>query len=310
MSLYFMMEKIITFPFVFKKLQSWERLEKHVNKYDAYDCVINCLYFLNIIDEEQAKDLAQKANTGIISNLIDPELKDNNIVRGTTPSVIVDKVIAKYIKHFLKEQRQKISIKLDVPKNNVFLEEILKNDESTILAFNKHNQVGHAVIAFKFDNLIHIFDPQQEIIVLNERTTTQCLSKLFEKMGVSSSARSKTNVDVEQMIEKYNNTNPNVFVYEKPTHIWINENDFFNYQIMFLEENKKIILDEIRNPENIIRKRKDLSPRTKKRRINNSSNTLSKTEQKNSHSSLSKSQSDKMDTSSFRVSQSDDMDTS
>jgi hypothetical protein len=313
MSLYFMMEKIITFPFDFKKLQSWERLEKHVIKSEAYDCVINCLYFLNIVSEPQANVLAKKANMGILSNLLEPYDKDDQIVKGTTivkgtsPSVIIDSVIANYIKHFLKEHRKKVSIKLDVPNNEMFLEENLKNEKSTILAFRKHNAVGHAVIAFNFENLIHIFDPQEENIILNKETTTQHLSRLLEKMGVSNSARrSNTNFDVETLIEKYNKTNPKVVLYKTPTYIWIYENKFDNYQILFLEDSKKIILNDFHNTELIIRKRKDLSPKTKRRRINSSS----KTEKKNSHSSFRESQSDKMDTSYFRVSQSDKMDTS
>jgi hypothetical protein len=314
MSLYFMMEKIITFPFDFKKLQSWERLEKHVIKSEAYDCVINCLYFLNIVSEPQANVLAKKANMGILSNLIEPYDKDFNIVQGTTivkgtsPSVIIDSVIANYIKHFLKEHRKKVSIKLDVPKNEMFLEENLKNEKSTILAFRKHNAVGHAVIAFNFENLIHIFDPQEENIILNKETTTQHLSRLLEKMGVSNSARSNTHFDVETLIEKYNKTNPAILIYEKSTHIWIYENKFINYQILFLEDSKKIILNDFHNPELIIRKRKQSSllPKTKRRRIN----TSSKTEKKNNSSSFRESQSDKMDTSSFHVSQSDKMDTS
>ena len=309
MSLYFMMEKIITFPFDFKKLQSWERLEKHVIISEAYDCVINCLYFLNIVSEPQANVLAKKANTGILSNLLEPHLKDNQIFKGTTPSVIIDSVIAHYIKNFLKvnEQKKKVSIKLDVPKNEMFLEENLKNEKSTILAFRKHNAVGHAVIAFNFENLIHIFDPQEENIILNKETTTQHLSRLLEKMGVSNSARrSNTNFDVKTMIEKYNKTNPNVVLYKTPTYIWIKENKFDNYQILFLEDSKKIILNDFHNTELIIRKRKDISPKTKRRRINSSS----KTEKKNNNSSFRVSQSDKMDTSSFHVSQSDKMDTS
>jgi hypothetical protein len=287
-----MKENLISFPFDFERLKKWHRLENHVPKDKASDCVINCLFFLKIIDEETAIALAKKANAGTPSHLYNPDEKEYILVKGLQRSIITDNIISDYIQKKIFEQNRNEfnnttkksilikNVKLENSNNYKIINDDLKNGEATLIRFGRKEGNGHICIAFKHGDLIHFFDPQQELIILNNMITYHEMISLFKELNVSTEKdveNEVTNNEEEEeeeedktinfyfmLFEKYqkkNNLNIEMSHYSDIEY----SKDFVEYEVYYLFENNKRIRGELFFSKYKIRKSHSESKKTKKR---------------------------------------------
>lgn len=198
-----MKEKLISFPFDFERLKNWHRLENHVPKDQASDCVINCLFFLKIIGEDTAIALAKTANSGTPLHFYNPDEKEYILIKGVERSIITDNIISDYIQKKIFEQNRnefnnttKKSIliktyKLEDSNNYKIVNDDLKNGEATLIRYGIKDGTGHIIIAFKHGDLIHIFDPQKELIVLNNMINYDKMMSLFKELNIPTEEEGK-----------------------------------------------------------------------------------------------------------------------
>jgi len=125
------------------KIKNWKRLNPDIHKHEATDCVINSLDFLGIFDN---KEIAEMLSKGA-----------NNKSLGVRDDATLKMIFNSFIKNGFKVYHRII------PKTFSEIRKEIKNNEYTLVIFRRGKGVaGHAVVMTKKDNVLYVYDPQQE----------------------------------------------------------------------------------------------------------------------------------------------------
>ena len=149
------MEKLMKWKIEQSDLDKWTRLDQHCTKSNAVDCAINTSAFLNILDRDTAEKLAREKN--ILHN-------------PTYGSELMQLFYNEYVRN---TRRNPNTIMKEIPLDHQLLNpliQMLGPNHGTMINFNRHNSIGHSMIAaVSKDNQLVLIDPQQmELFVGNE----------------------------------------------------------------------------------------------------------------------------------------------
>jgi hypothetical protein len=142
--------KLQTWEIPPNKINNWRRLNPDVPKETATDCTINSLHFLGVIENPDfARIMSDYANAN---------------QRGITEAEILKFIYDKFNEDNDYEiKNYKMDTKLDREIRNE-----LTNNTYTIASYFRSSTgmqgQGHTVILTKQNNIIYVFDPQQETI--------------------------------------------------------------------------------------------------------------------------------------------------
>jgi hypothetical protein len=126
-------------------LANWSRLASDVPKTKAVDCVINSLHMLGVLKNRAFSEaIAKKVNTGKS--------------KGLTEEQIIN-LLYEYVNR--KEGVYNVETKTTVGMYDGNINEI-KNGEYTFAGFASPKGMGHAVIIYKHNDQVYLYDPQQE----------------------------------------------------------------------------------------------------------------------------------------------------
>lgn len=135
--------KLMTWKIPKSTIKNWTRLSSNVPKEEAVDCVINSLHVLGVLKNRVFSEaIAEKVN-----------------VKKTG---LMDKEILSIIYEYLNRKEGVYSLETKTTaglhRANV---DHLKNGEYTFAAL-RGIDMGHAVVIYKHNNQVYVFDPQQE----------------------------------------------------------------------------------------------------------------------------------------------------
>jgi hypothetical protein len=139
--------KLLKWKISDKNLKEWTRLNKDVPKHEAYDCVINSLTILGVLDREIAEKLSVDATQQ----------------RGISDKTTLD-ILNNYFEKTTLQRLQLNTFDTTSREGIKFILNALGQNEYTIALFRRAKKVGHAVIISKKDNMLIVHDPQQERI--------------------------------------------------------------------------------------------------------------------------------------------------
>jgi hypothetical protein len=131
-----------------EKINQWNCLNKDVPREERYDCTINSMTFLDLIERDTAENYAKDIN------LLKSGVSDTQIVHELHKIFSNESENRSYkIKHLGLDTEWKRKIKNKLGKN-----------DSTVGLFHRQSTIGHAVVLAKNeDNILFIFDPQQQM---------------------------------------------------------------------------------------------------------------------------------------------------
>jgi hypothetical protein len=144
--------KLLKWKISDKNLKEWTRLNKDVPKHEAYDCVINSLTILGVLEREIAEKLSVYATQ----------------LYATQQRAISDETTLDILNYYFEKntlQRLQLNTFDTTSTEGIkFILNALGKNEYTIALFHRAGKVGHAVIISKKDNMLIVHDPQQERI--------------------------------------------------------------------------------------------------------------------------------------------------